>query len=328
MALLAKEYKRLLEIVEIAHSAPDRASLFQNVCLRLERLVPMSGSVFIPADPRTGDFCFAGHLAYNTDARALSLFCSCYAPLHPIVAKGLHVKLLREALRITDLLPAPRLSETAYVKECASLNGHLYELCWTVCAQGDPIGGVALFRTRKDPDFTDREREVVRLLIPHLSRAIHNLDLICGKIPSREIGRIVLGEDGRSVYINEEANRALQGRPASSVPDPGEDPGPVFFRSERGTYRVRTARGRHRGEKLFFLEPLPTQGKIRARLMEWGLSRRQQEVALLAIRGLSNREIAERLFIAEQTVKDHLQDIFEALNIRRRSELTAKVLGL
>jgi DNA-binding NarL/FixJ family response regulator len=43
---------------------------------------------------------------------------------------------------------------------------------------------------------------------------------------------------------------------------------------------------------------------------------------------LSNREIADRLFITEQTVKDHLHDVFNHLKITRRSELTVKVLAL
>lgn len=58
------------------------------------------------------------------------------------------------------------------------------------------------------------------------------------------------------------------------------------------------------------------------------LSPRQEEIAALVIQGFSNREIAERLYICEQTVKDHLHDIFEKTRVRRRSELTAKILGL
>jgi DNA-binding NarL/FixJ family response regulator len=46
---------------------------------------------------------------------------------------------------------------------------------------------------------------------------------------------------------------------------------------------------------------------------------------LLIIQGLSKRDIAERLFICEQTVKDHLHYIFERIKIRRRSELAAKL---
>ncbi len=51
-------------------------------------------------------------------------------------------------------------------------------------------------------------------------------------------------------------------------------------------------------------------------------------MALWVVRGLSNREIAERIFIAEQTVKDHLHDVFEKMKIHRRSELAAKLLDL
>jgi DNA-binding NarL/FixJ family response regulator len=58
------------------------------------------------------------------------------------------------------------------------------------------------------------------------------------------------------------------------------------------------------------------------------LSPRQQEIALWVIRGLSNRQIADRLFIAEQTVKDHLSDIFVKLSVQRRGELIAKLLEI
>ena len=58
------------------------------------------------------------------------------------------------------------------------------------------------------------------------------------------------------------------------------------------------------------------------------LSAVEQEIAGLVIRGLSNCEIAGRLCIAEQTVKDQLHHVFEKMNIHRRSELAARVLEL
>ena len=50
------------------------------------------------------------------------------------------------------------------------------------------------------------------------------------------------------------------------------------------------------------------------------LSPREAEVIKLLITGSSNKEIAEELFISEQTVKSHLNKIFRKLNVSRRIE--------
>lgn len=52
-----------------------------------------------------------------------------------------------------------------------------------------------------------------------------------------------------------------------------------------------------------------------------GLTQREAEVARLAYNRLSNREIAEQLFISETTVKKHLSHIFEKLDITSREAL-------
>ena len=51
------------------------------------------------------------------------------------------------------------------------------------------------------------------------------------------------------------------------------------------------------------------------------LSDREREVAQLAAEGLRNKEIAQKLFISEETVKSHIRSIFNKTNIDRRSKL-------
>jgi DNA-binding NarL/FixJ family response regulator len=58
------------------------------------------------------------------------------------------------------------------------------------------------------------------------------------------------------------------------------------------------------------------------------LSKREQEVAALVIAGWKNREIGEKLFISEQTVKNHVHYIFEKLQIRDRLELILRATEL
>lgn len=52
-----------------------------------------------------------------------------------------------------------------------------------------------------------------------------------------------------------------------------------------------------------------------------GLTNREYEVAKLAAQRLSNREIADSLFIAESTVKSNLKVVFNKLGINSRNEL-------
>jgi DNA-binding NarL/FixJ family response regulator len=52
------------------------------------------------------------------------------------------------------------------------------------------------------------------------------------------------------------------------------------------------------------------------------LSDREKEIVQLVARGYRNKEIAERLFIGEQTVKNHLHNIFDKLSVSDRLEFS------
>lgn len=51
------------------------------------------------------------------------------------------------------------------------------------------------------------------------------------------------------------------------------------------------------------------------------LSSRERQVVELVAQGFKNREIAQRMFISEQTVKNHLHNIFDKLGVSDRLEL-------
>src|SRR5579864_5649043 len=56
------------------------------------------------------------------------------------------------------------------------------------------------------------------------------------------------------------------------------------------------------------------------------LTRREREVASLVAQGLTNREIAERLFIAERTAEGHVESIRNKLGFRSRTQIAAWVV--
>jgi DNA-binding CsgD family transcriptional regulator len=56
------------------------------------------------------------------------------------------------------------------------------------------------------------------------------------------------------------------------------------------------------------------------------LSPREDEVAMLVARGLSNKEIARELGISAATAKLHTYRIIKKLGVKRKSEVIAMIL--
>jgi len=56
---------------------------------------------------------------------------------------------------------------------------------------------------------------------------------------------------------------------------------------------------------------------------EFCLSDREMDVVRLVCQGLSNRAIAEKLFISEYTVKDHIKKIMAKMKVASRNEMVA-----
>jgi DNA-binding NarL/FixJ family response regulator len=57
--------------------------------------------------------------------------------------------------------------------------------------------------------------------------------------------------------------------------------------------------------------------------MSTQLSQRETEIMELVSEGLTNHEIAERLFLSEETVKTHVKTLFEKLHARSRAHAVA-----
>jgi len=57
-----------------------------------------------------------------------------------------------------------------------------------------------------------------------------------------------------------------------------------------------------------------------SKLDELGITRRELEILELIAQGLSNREIAEKLFVSESTVKTHTSRLFDKLSAKRRTQ--------
>ena len=71
-----------------------------------------------------------------------------------------------------------------------------------------------------------------------------------------------------------------------------------------------------------FASPLESSAPGGARSRDRSpLSQREREIVALVAQGYKNKEMAEKMFISEQTVKNHLHNIFDKLGVSDRLEL-------
>lgn len=66
------------------------------------------------------------------------------------------------------------------------------------------------------------------------------------------------------------------------------------------------------------------------RMKDLGITKRELEILELIAHGMSNREIAEKLFVSENTVKTHSSRLFDKLSAKRRTQAVqiGKEIGL
>jgi non-specific serine/threonine protein kinase len=83
------------------------------------------------------------------------------------------------------------------------------------------------------------------------------------------------------------------------------------------------AAGRQLSSELAVEEALTVRPQLERARGTGPLSPREQEVALLVARGLTNRQIAEQLVIGERTVATHVEHILGKLSFRSRAQVAA-----
>jgi DNA-binding CsgD family transcriptional regulator len=65
-----------------------------------------------------------------------------------------------------------------------------------------------------------------------------------------------------------------------------------------------------------------------SQILKLGLSKREYEILQLINDGLSNQQIADKLFVSENTVKKHISNLFFKMDVERRTEAIKKAKGL
>jgi len=81
-------------------------------------------------------------------------------------------------------------------------------------------------------------------------------------------------------------------------------------------------------EKEVFVEQTAAVGIDEEAIVKLGISKRELEVLQGMAEGLSNQEIGERLYLSVPTIKTHAANLFEKIEVKRRTQAVDKAKKL
>jgi DNA-binding CsgD family transcriptional regulator len=176
---------------------------------------------------------------------------------------------------------------------------------------GPPWAGIVFDAC--DRSFGDRDRELARMLQPHLGEIWRNASV-----------RRRLGAAGRVEYASGSAQRILTDHfdtPLRALPDGiadrrGDVDGRLLLAAGDPTIVVEASED---GSALLLSERPAGVAALTAR---------ERDVMRCVEDGLSNTEIARKLWIQPTTVRKHLEHVFDKLGVRSRTAALSKLHGI
>ncbi len=253
---------------------------------------------------------------------------------------------------------------------------HLYwELFLTLRWKSNLVGMITFWRSKKQPDYEDREVLKATRLASHLGIVMHNICLI-SQIDTRESHFLSADEAGaegllwldhkfRPSFFNTKARDIclqLLGRIPHDASDleRGEFPIPSYVirdcsdlldllktegpailspkerivSTESGqSFRIECSliwkndQINSTPSFMVTLSDLTDEKKLETTFQtRFQLSRRELDIICYLIRGLSDNEIGEKLYISRQTVHTHTKNIYKKLGAKSRIELYRRVI--
>lgn len=189
-----------------------------------------------------------------------------------------------------------------------------------------------LLARRGGRDFTERDRLVLDLLQPHLTRlwksararrllaaALSELDRAG---PEDRHGVVLVGNTSEIEFASAPARRLLadffQTGPRETLPEAlvkWLETGDGSLIRQRGSRRLTVART----SDALLLEESHVEVELTAR---------EREVLAWVARGKTNAEVARLLWLAPSTVRKHLENIYAKLGVTTRTAAVARFLGL
>ena len=355
----------LFEVLELGKTALDCDSQeeFQQTTLQLlERALGAESSLYIAISQKRSRWSFDGGFSHGVPEHGPKLWNQRYHKQDPFVQAFLESPIDDSPIVVsTQVLSHQKLIATEFYADFLKPQSIYHVLVLGLISHHQPIGLFGLHRPPSAAPFSSRDVEKACLLSPYLTAAVEKTarmeETQCYRdvidkmaFDSSNRGVIILNRLDKPLYANSKADKLL--RPLNEFP--GEDkelhekmPQHLhdFCRQINDQKTGRSNKSAEHylqiqtsisdlsvevhkckdGTRLVYLKDGDCSNIRPDRLEEFGLTNRQRVIVHLLSTGMTNPEIANKLFISIRTVQNHLRAIYNKVDVHNRTSLVNRL---
>ena len=340
------------QLTERCYAGLDTGSLQAELLDGLQRIVPFDAAFCATVDPAT--LLFTGAVLRDIPWESTPRFLA-NEFLEEDVNKFRALAAARSPVDWLDRATQHRRADSARYREIMAPLGLGDELRVAFRAGGACWGFLCVHREDGPHGFRAQEAQLIARLSTHVGEGLRRSLLTAAAATDLDPdgpGVLVVAEDGSLVATTAAGERWLwelddaeQSGPELSVAvqavlarlvsnqidNPPVDQPSVRLRTRSGRWVVVHASkmaGLGEGHHVaVVIEPATPAELAPIILLAHGLTKREGEVAQLALQGKTNKRVARDLHISEHTVEDHLKSIFTKVGVSSRGELTARIFA-
>lgn len=265
--------------------------------------------------------------------------------------------------RPCDLVSEQTWRESRVYREFLDPNGYRYAVVIQMGHGSSPTGALCLLRRNSSQPYGEHELHMLRLLQPHIENAFNRALVFKSVVDARDALQAGIEQFDRPIFVfDRDLELVRMNISARQLCENSSSFETALSAIKQAALRLIDLKSSGRTNfdypagvkcilngKVYMIEgskvclPDPPSFRwiivtidmtthlleaMRLSMAANEFSRREAEICMMLVSGMSNREIAEKLFIAEFTVKDHVKSIFDKLGVSSRSEIAPKLLGL
>jgi DNA-binding CsgD family transcriptional regulator len=355
----AETRRRRTDLVRRVNRAGDASDVFAEASHGLHRLVPFDAAAWVSTDPATG--LPTGPTRLDNVEGITSSQCSehwRYEFVVDDINKLSDLALADQpvaALRAAAGDPARSIRYRRFLEPL----GFDDELRAVLRVGDAPWGAIILWRRQGQPAFSPKETELVATLTEPIAEALRvrarPAEALGGLARHDRPGLMIFDSDGELMSADDQArvwlgelppdHRVPTGvgvdiplwlvvmvfRAAAVMFGNGDGTARARVRSRRGSWLVCHASCLRQAERfgttVVVIEPA-TPAEIAPIIIDaFALSDREQQITRLIARGAATADIARELYLSPHTVRDHIKEIFQKVEVSSRGELVAKLFA-